>query len=73
MIVPSACETKKSVAEEGTQWTAVQGEFVMQPFLYSSVTEWFLQYENQVIPACSVSHNEKTSDLYILRKMLRMP
>ena len=32
MIVPSACDAKNNVAEDGTQCTAVQEEFVMQPF-----------------------------------------
>ena len=31
MIVPSACETRKSVADVGIQRTAVQGELLIHP------------------------------------------
>ena len=34
-IVPSACETRNNVDDDGTHRTAVHGEFVMQPFQYS--------------------------------------
>ncbi len=43
MMVPSAWETRKRVDEEGTQRTAVHGEFEMEPLTFVSV--WQRGYE----------------------------
>ena len=39
MMVPSAWETRKRVDEEGTQRTAVHGEFEMEPLPFVSDRE----------------------------------
>jgi hypothetical protein len=54
-IVPSACDTRKRFGEDGTQRTAVQGEFDMRP-CDTCLFHQALEIPTKLLPACLTVH-----------------